>query len=77
MDINGCRVLAPYDFAGVSSNGARRFNILEGTGSRSLYLTRAIRHADTGSIKLNNHQMLHRTAKPPHSTNRLRASSSA
>ena len=75
MDINGCRVLAAYDFAGVSSNGARRFNILEGTGRRSLYLTRAIRHADTDSIKLNDHQMLHRTA--PHSTNRLRASTSA
>ena len=63
--INGYHVLAAYDFAGGSSHGAGRFDIIESTGSRSLYLTRAIRHADTGSIKLNNHQMLHRTAKPP------------
>ena len=52
-----------------------RFDILESTGSCSLYLTWDIRHADTDSIKLNDHQMLHRTA--PHSTNRLRASTSA
>lgn len=63
--INGCRVLAAYDFAGGSSHGAGRFDILESTGSRSLYLTWDIRHADTDSIKLNDHQMLHRTAKPP------------
>ena len=63
--INGCRVLAAYDFAGASSHGAGRFDILESTGSRSLYLTWDIRHADTDSIKLNDHQMLHRTAKPP------------
>ena len=63
--INGCRVLAAYDFAGGSSHGAGRFDILESTGSRSLYLTWNIRHADTDSIKLNDHQMLHRTAKPP------------
>lgn len=63
--INGCRVLATYDFAGGSSHGAGRFDILESTGSRSLYLTWDIRHADTDSIKLNDHQMLHRTAKPP------------
>ena len=63
--INGCRVLAAYDFAGASSHGAGRFDILENTGSRSLYLTWDIRHADTDSIKLNDHQMLHRTAKPP------------
>lgn len=63
--INGCRVLVAYDFAGVGSNGAGRFDILESTGSRSLYLTWDIRHADTDSIKLNDHQMLHRTAKPP------------
>ena len=62
--INGCRVLAAYDFAGGSSHGAGRFDILESTGSRSLYLTWDIRHADTDSIKLNDHQMLHRTAKP-------------
>lgn len=61
--INGCRVLAAYDFAGGSSYGAGRFDILESTGSRSLYLTWDIRHADTDSIKLNDHQMLHRTAK--------------
>lgn len=73
--INGCRVLVAYDFAGVGSNGAGRFDILESTVSRSLYLTWDIRHADTDSIKLNDHQMLHRTA--PHSTNRLRASTSA
>ena len=63
--INGCRVLAAYDFAGASSHGAGRFDILESTGRRSLYLTWDIRHADTDSIKLNDHQMLHRTAKPP------------
>ena len=63
--INGCRVLAVYDFAEGSSHGAGRFDILESTGSRSLYLTWDIRHADTDSIKLNDHQMLHRTAKPP------------
>jgi len=63
--INGCRVLAAYDFAGASSYGAGRFDILESTGSRSLYLTWDIRHADTDSIKLNDHQMLHRTARPP------------
>ena len=63
--INGCRVLAAYDFAGGSSHGAGRFDILESTGSRRLYLTWDIRHADTDSIKLNDHQMLHRTAKPP------------
>ena len=63
--INGCRVLAAYDFAGASSHGAGRFDILESTGSRSLYLTWDIRHADTDSIKLNDHQMLHRTAKQP------------
>ena len=63
--INGCRVLAAYDFAGASSHGAGRFDILESTGSRRLYLTWDIRHADTDSIKLNDHQMLHRTAKPP------------
>ncbi len=63
--INGCRVLAAYDFAGASSHGAGRFDILESTGSRSLYLTWDIRHSDTDSIKLNDHQMLHRTAKPP------------
>ncbi|WP_455143566.1 hypothetical protein [Selenomonas noxia] len=63
--INGCRVLAAYDFAGASSYGAGRFDILESTGSRSLYLTWDIRHSDTDSIKLNDHQMLHRTAKPP------------
>ena len=63
--INGCRVLAAYDFAGASSHGAGRFDILESTGSRSLYLTWDIRHANTDSIKLNDHQMLHRTAKPP------------
>jgi small membrane protein A len=63
--INGCRVLAAYDFAGGSSHGAGRFDILESTGSRSLYLTWDIRHVDTDSIKLNDHQMLHRTAKPP------------
>lgn len=45
--INGCRVLVAYDFAGVGSNGAGRFDILESTGSRSLYLTWDIRHADT------------------------------
>ena len=73
--INECRVLVAYDFAGVGSNGAGRLDILESTGSRSLYLTWDIRHADTDSIKLNDHQMLHRTA--PHSTNRLRASTSA
>ena len=61
--INSCRVLAAYDFAGGSSHGAGRFDILESTGSRSLYLTWDIRHADTDSIKLNDHQMLHRTAK--------------
>ena len=63
--INGCRVLAAYDFAGASSYGAGRFDILESAGSRSLYLTWDIRHSDTDSIKLNDHQMLHRTAKPP------------
>ena len=63
--INGCRVLAAYDFAGGSSHGAGRFDILESTGSRSLYLTWDIRHSDTDNIKLNDHQMLHRTAKPP------------
>ena len=63
--INGCRVLAAYDFAGGSSHGAGRVDILESTGSRRLYLTWDIRHADTDSIKLNDHQMLHRTAKPP------------
>ena len=63
-NINGCRVLAAYDFAGGSSHGAGRFDILESTGSRSLYLTWDIRHSDMDSIKLNDHQMLHRTAKP-------------
>ena len=63
--INGCHVLAAYDFAGGSSHGAGRFDIIESTGRRSLYLTWDIRHADTDSIKLNDHQMLHRTAKPP------------
>ena len=63
--INGCRVLAAYDFAGGSSHGAGRFDILESTGSRSLYLTWDIRHSDTDNIKLNDHQMLHCTAKPP------------
>ncbi|WP_232294843.1 hypothetical protein [Selenomonas sp. oral taxon 136] len=63
--INGCRVLAAYDFAGGSSHGAGRFDILESTGSRGLYLTWDIRHSDTDSIKLNDHQMLHRTAKSP------------
>ena len=37
--INDCRVLAAYDFAGSSSNGAGRFEILESTGTRNLYLT--------------------------------------
>lgn len=63
--INGCHVLAAYDFAGGSSHGAGRFDIIESTGRSSLYLTWDIRHADTDSIKLNDHQMLHRTAKPP------------
>ena len=63
--INGCQVLAGYDFAGSSSFGAGRFDILESTGRRKLYLEWDIRHADTDSIKLNDHQMLHRTAKPP------------
>ena len=62
--INGCRVLAAYDFAGGSSFGAGRFEILESTGTRNLYLQWDIRHSDTDSIKLNDHQMLHRTAKP-------------
>ena len=61
---NGCRVLAAYDFAGASLHGMGRFEIIESTGSRSLYLTWDIRHSDTDSIKLNDHQMLHRTAKP-------------
>ena len=63
--INGCRVLAAYDFAGGSSFGAGRFEILESTGTRNLYLQWDIRHSDTDSIKLNDHQMLHRTARPP------------
>lgn len=75
--INGCRVLAAYDFAGGSSHGAGRFDILESTGSRSLYLTWDIRHADTDSIKLNDHQMLCTARQSHHSTNRLRASTSA
>ncbi|BEU86623.1 hypothetical protein TAMA11512_00870 [Selenomonas sp. TAMA-11512] len=31
--INGCRVLAAYDFAGASANGVGCFDILESTGS--------------------------------------------
>ena len=61
--INGCQVLAAYDFAGGSSNGAGRFDILESTGSRILYLTWDIHHSDKDSIKLNDSQMLHRTAR--------------
>ena len=34
--INSCRVLAAYDFAGSSSHGAGRFDILENTGSRAV-----------------------------------------
>ena len=62
--INGCQVLAAYDFAGSRPNGTGRFEILERTGSRNLYLTWDIRHSDKDSIKLNDSQMLHRTAKP-------------
>lgn len=63
--INGCRVLAAYDFAGASLHGMGRFEILENTGTRNLYLEWDIRHSNKDSIKLNDHQMLHRTAKPP------------
>ena len=63
--INGCRVLAAYDFAGASLHGMGRFEILESTGTRNLYLEWDIRHSNKDSIKLNDHQMLHRTAKPP------------
>ena len=62
--INGCRVLAAYDFAGASLHGMGRFEILESTGTRNLYLEWDIRHSNKDSIKLNDHQMLHRTAKP-------------
>ena len=62
--INGCRVLAAYDFAGASLHGMGRFEILENTGTRNLYLEWDIRHSNKDSIKLNDHQMLHRTAKP-------------
>lgn len=62
--INGCEVLAGYDFAGSSSFGVGRFDILESTGRRKLYLEWDIRHSDKDSIKLNDSQMLHRTAKP-------------
>lgn len=63
--INGCRVLAAYDFAGASLHGMGRFEILESTGTRNLYLEWDIRHSNKDSIKLNDHQMLHRTAKQP------------
>lgn len=49
--INGCQVLAGYDFAGSSSFGAGRFDILESTGRRKLYLEWDIRHSDKDSIK--------------------------
>ncbi|ANR70202.1 hypothetical protein AXF19_03830 [Selenomonas sp. oral taxon 126] len=62
--INGCPVLAAYDFAGGTSHGAGRFEILESTGTRNLYLTWDIRRSDKDAIKLNDAQMLHRTAKP-------------
>lgn len=62
--INDCRVLAAYDFAGSSSNGAGRFEILESTGTRNLYLTWDIRGTDQDSIKLNDSQMLHHMTKP-------------
>ena len=63
--INDCHVLAAYDFAGASLHGMGRFEILESTGTRNLYLEWDIRHSNKDSIKLNDHQMLHRTAKPP------------
>ena len=53
--INGCRVLAAYDFAGASLHGMGRFEILESTGTRNLYLEWDIRHSNKDSIKLNDH----------------------
>lgn len=62
--INGCQVLAAYDFAGSSAFGAGCFRILESTGTRDLYLSWDIRRSEQSSLKLNDSQMLHRTSKP-------------
>jgi hypothetical protein len=61
--INGCKVLTGYDFAGGNSCANGQFRILESTGTRNLYLSWDIRHSGKDSIKLNDSQMLHRTAR--------------
>ena len=62
--INNCQVLAGYDFAGGTSHGQGQFRILESTGDRNLMLAWDINRRDMtkGSIKLNDSEVLHRSA---------------
>jgi hypothetical protein len=62
--INGCQVLAGYDFAGGTSHAQGQFRILESTGTRTLFLAWDIspNAPERDSIKLNDSLMLHRVA---------------
>lgn len=62
--INGCKVVAGYDFVGSGTLGSGKVSILESTGERGLYLEWGLRgNKDTDYINLNDTQLLHRTNK--------------